>query len=261
MDTFADYSIIEHMSAGNHGTYFRATPPPRLGVTDEFVTLKVLGNQAGDDDFMRLSNELRLLHSLQSDHVVELLDAGNADGQLFLVTRYYPAGPIGSIEGLSKPVALQAIADAATGAHELHEVGVAHRDIHPNNILLDEGRGRLADLGLASMLEGRTTGVGPIGSLEFIDPSVIRGNDASRRSDIWSLGLTAHRVLAGTSVYGDIPSASILEACRHVLHTPPALDASLDAGTRAVIEKATAPDPKDRHRSAAELATDLAALI
>lgn len=261
MDSFADFAIVEPMGTGNHGDYFRAIAPARLAIDDEFVALKVLGNHALDDDFRRVSNELRLLHSLKSDYLVELLDAGSADGRLFLVTRYYPDGPLGQVADLGRNVALQALADAARGTDALHGVGVTHRDIHPDNILLDDGRGRLADLGLASMLVDATTGVGPIGSLEYIDPTVIRGNAATRRSDIWSLGVCTHNVLTGTGLYGDIPGSSILDACRHVLHTPPALDPSLDADVAMIVNKAIAPDPNDRYATAAEFATELDALV
>lgn len=261
MDTFADYEIVEPMSTGNHGDYFRAVTPARLGIADEFVALKVLGSRAQDDDFRRVSNELRLLHSLQSDFLVELLDAGSADGRLFLVTRYYPTGPLGQVDNIAPTTALQVLADAARGTDALHEVGVTHRDIHPDNILIDNGRGRLADLGLASMLVDETTGVGPIGSLEYIDPMVIRGNAASRRTDIWSLGVSTHKVFTGVGLFGEIPGSNILDACRHVLHTAPSLDPSLDPEIAAVVSKAIAPDPTDRYTTAAEFAADLTALI
>lgn len=264
MKRFADYEIVHPMGQGNHGTYYAARPPARLGIDDELVALKVLGAQALDDDFRRIANELRLLNSLRSPHLIELLDAGNASGQLFFASRYYADGSLEEASGrLDDATILQAVADAATGAHQLHEVGVAHRDIKPTNILIDDSRGRLSDLGLAQMFGGATTtiGAGPIGSLEYIEPSVIRGQQASRRSDIWSLGLTLHRALTGVGVYGTIPDTGILDACRHVLHTRPSLHTGLDGKVGAVIERSTAENPDDRYSSAIDFAADVADLI
>lgn len=238
MTLIGDYELATEMAAGNHGVFYRAAAPRRLGIADRYVAVKVLGPSASDDDFRRISNELRLLHSLQSDYLVELIDAGSANGELFIVTRYYAEGPAGAAPRLSRQQALRLTADAARGAHALHEVGVTHRDITPQTVLIDNGRGRLSDLGLATMLTDKTTGIGPIGSLEFADPALMAGATAGRSSDVWSLGLTLHSLLTGTGVYGRLPTTSILDACRHMLHTSVQLSPDLVESDRAAISRA-----------------------
>lgn len=263
MDSIADYVLHAQMGNGNHGTFYRATPPARLGIDDEFVALKVLNNQATDDDFRRIANELRLLNSLESEYLVRLIDAGNAKGRLFLTTRYYAEGSLDDAHGrIDAAITLRAVSDAAFGAHALHEVGVAHRDIKPTNVLLDSGRGYLADLGLAQLLDQTTTttGAGPIGSIEYIDPEIIWGNQASRRTDVWSLAMTMYRALTGTGALGEIPTTGILDACKHVLHTRPNFDAAPNDKTREVLERATAEDHDARYATAAEFAGDVLSL-
>jgi serine/threonine protein kinase len=254
-----DYEIIDTVGDGNHGRYHTARPPRRLGLGDPIVMLKVLDGYSSDDDFKRVTNELRLLHSLQSPHLVELLDAGAVDGRMYLATRNYPAGALAEADDtIPRSVRVAIVADAARGAHAMHEVGVSHRDINPTNIFIDKNRGRLADLGLAQTLAGATAtiGTGPIGSLQFIDPDLVWGGQASRATDIWSLGITLHCALSDVQPFGEIPTDSLLAAFRHIVHNRPTLDDTFEPDLRAVVERCIAP-PEVRFQTATELADAL----
>lgn len=254
-----DYEIIETIGDGNHGVYHTAHPPTRLGLSDPLVTLKVLDNLGSADDFKRITNELRLLHSLRSPHLVELLDAGSVDGRMYLTTRHYPAGALEQAgDTLSRSARVAIVADAARGAHAMHEVGVAHRDINPSNIFIDQTRGRLADLGLAQTLAGATAtiGTGPIGSLQFIDPDLVWGGKASRSTDIWSLGITLHCTLSDVAPFGEIPTNSLIAAFRHIVHSDPQLDDRFEPELRSVVERCLAP-VEDRFDTADDMAEAL----
>lgn len=257
-DMVGDYELVERLRVGNHGTYWKAVAPGRLNLESSTVVLKVLDGRGTPDDFRRAANELRLLHSLHHPNLVQLLDAGNASGSLFIATRWYPDGSLDDARArLSVDALIRAVADAADAAHAMHEVGVAHRDIKPGNIVLDGERGLLGDLGLAQLVgPDQTVGGGPIGTLGFIDPVVVRGDDADRRSDIFSLAATLHDVTTGTGVFGDIPTSSVFDACRHVLHTPPEADVGLAADLRAIIARALRVGAP-AYATAAELADDL----
>ncbi len=139
---------------------------------------------------------------------------------------------------------------------------MAHRDIKPANVMLTEDGGKLSDLGLAQVLNpGQTvTGFGPIGAIEYMEPGVVRGDPASRASDIWALGATLHKALAGVSVFGEIPTDDVLSALRHVLNTEPVVSGSLDDGPRRVIAACLAQAPEDRPGTAMELAEQLEVL-
>ncbi len=254
-----DYEVIDTIGDGNHGVYHTARPPARLGLNDPVVVLKVLDGLGSADDFKRITNELRLLHSLRSPHLVELLDAGSVEGRMYLATRHYPAGDLEHSDAhLARSARVAVVADAARGAHDMHEVGVAHRDINPSNIFIDKTRGRLADLGLAQTLAGATStiGTGPIGSLQFLDPDLVWGGKASRATDIWSLGITLHCTLSDVEPYGDIPSDSLLAAFRHIVHNRPELDPSFEPGLLQVIERCLAP-LDERFATAQDLADAL----
>lgn len=240
MDGVADYVFIDEIGSGNHGRFFRAAPPQRLGLADDIIAVKVLDRQASEADFARIATELRALHAVKSSHVVTILDAGSDNGLLFYATPFYEEG---SLESPSRALArndhLRIVADAARGAHDLHEAGVVHRDIKPANILISQDRGLLADLGLARFLApGMTSaGIGPIGSIEYMSPDTILGEKATRATDLWALGVTLHHVLTGEGIYGPIPDTNVMEAFTYVLKTPPVLSASLDEGDRDIVAR------------------------
>jgi len=253
----ADYEFIRPLWRGNHGTFWLATTPSRLDVDEPYVAVKVLGQLATDDDFRRMTNELKIFAAVQSEFLIELYDAGHQDGRLYYSSQYLVDGSLAAPrERLDRTAVLRAVADAAHAAHALHEAGVAHRDIKPSNILLTKGRGRLTDLGLAQVLNpGQTvTGVGPIGAVEFLAPEVVRGETATRWSDVWALGATLHHALCGQSVYPNLAPGSLIDALRHVMAEAPVASDEVGEAERTVIESCFSPDPVDRPVSALELA-------
>jgi serine/threonine protein kinase len=249
VDRIADYTFVRSLGEGNYGEFFLASPPPRLKLGADHVAVKVLSANATDDAFRRATKELRLFASVQSPYLVRLFDAGQEDSSFYYSMEYFPLGSLAApARPLSRQEVLTAVSHAARAAHALHEAGIVHRDIKPANILLHDGGAKLSDLGLAQLVSpGLTvTGMGPIASVEFMDPSVMRGQRASRASDIWSLGVTLHRALAGSGLYGELPDRDPLLAMRKVLNGSPTLDPSLAPAEAELIDSCIAPDPADR---------------
>ncbi|MGF1596840.1 MAG: protein kinase [Acidimicrobiales bacterium] len=259
MRSIADYELLEQLQPGNHGTFYIARPPARLGLAHDRVAVKILDRNATDNEFKRMAAELEILLELNHPRLVEVLDAGHNGGRLYYVTRYYDEGslPLGPCRDL-RQVLLQ-VADAAEAAHVLHENGVAHRDIKPSNILLADGRGHLSDLGVANYTDANftTTGSSPVGTLAYADPKLIHGEPPGRASDVWSLGATLHAAVTGQSVLGDIPNANLATAIEYVLGAAARVAPSCPPEVAAVIRKATATERVDRHLTADELAADL----
>jgi eukaryotic-like serine/threonine-protein kinase len=251
----ADYRFVRMLGEGNHGRFWLAPPPARLGLSVDYVAVKTLSQHASDDDFRRMANELRLYAAVDSPFLVKVLDAGQQDGLLFYACEYVPGSSLAET-GASPTSVVNAVACAARAAHGLHEVGVAHRDIKPENIFLTPEGGKLGDLGLAQALNrGLTvTGVGPIGAVEYLAPEMIRGSSGSRASDIWSLGATLHRALTGESLYPGLPTDDVLASLRHLLATEPAISDGVPEMVRPAMEACIQPDPADRPATALELA-------
>jgi serine/threonine protein kinase len=125
---------------------------------------------------------------------------------------------------------------------------MAHGDITPANVALAEGPdggvgGKLSDLGLARFLTpGNTmTGMGRPSSVEYTDPDILAGAVPSRRTEVWSLGATAHRALSGTGLYGELPDTQPLLAIRRVLAKPAEVDPALAEADRALVQDCLAP--------------------
>lgn len=260
MDRIADYTFVRSLGEGNHGEFFLARTPQRLPVEDEFVAVKVLASPTSEDTFRRATRELRVFASVRSPYLVTLYDAGQEGGLFYYSMEYFELGSLAApTRPLERAETLRAVAHAARAAHALHEAGVVHRDIKPANIMLHEGGAKLSDLGLVQVLSpGQTvTGMGPIGSVEFMHPALMRGESASRSSDIWSLGVTLHRALAGTGLYGDLPDKDPLLALRKVLTTEPVISPSLTPDDAEVVRRATSLDPAEGFATAEALAEQL----
>ena len=270
MQGIADYQFIERLGEGNHGTFWLARPPERLVDVDaEFVAVKTLAQQATDQDFTRMANELRVYAAVESAHLVPIFDAGHQDGCLFYATAYFEDGSLAApARPMERAEVVQAVASAASGAHALHEAGIAHRDVKPGNIMIDRAavnggmQAQLGDLGLAQIINpGQTvTGIGPVGTIEYLAPELVQGRPASRASDIWALGITLHRTMTGRGVYESFPVDSLLEALRFVLTVRPSVDPDLPSAVQDIIARCLIEDPAARYPTAADLGEALRSL-
>jgi hypothetical protein len=260
LNGIADYELLEPLGRGSQGHCFLARPPARLGLDDERCVVKVLERHATDLDFRRVVRELRVFSAVRSDHLSKLFEAGYEAGAVYVSLRHYSEGSLGRDDpGLEPARRVTALADAARGAHALHEVGVVHRAVKPSNVLIENGRGRLADLGLPELITpGLTsTGLGSIGTVEFMEPDLVWGERPSRACDIWSLGVSLHRAVAGASMYGDIPRDRPAAALQHILHTRPIVDPSTPGPCREVILRCVAEKRTERYATALDLAIAL----
>ncbi|WP_218601358.1 protein kinase domain-containing protein [Pseudonocardia abyssalis] len=261
----ADYEIVRLLGEGNHGRYYLARPPARLGLAEEFVALKVFGDRVGEQAYERGVRELRAFAAVRSPYLVRVFDAVLEDSFVYAM-EYFPLGSLAA-GATDRTTTLLALEHAARAAHALHEAGLAHGDVKPANVLLagDAGAppvgGRLSDLGLARHLSPGTTltGMGRASSVEFTDPDLLAGARPSRRTEVWALGATIHRALAGTGLFGDLPDTQPLLAIRKVLSGQPVVHPGL-APADADLVRACLADGSARLGTAEQVADRLAGL-
>jgi serine/threonine protein kinase len=262
VQTIADYELVKSLGFGSHGQFFLARKPPRLPVDAEYVAVKVFAGTSTADTFRRATRELRAFAAVTSPYVVTLYDAGRHDGVVYYSMEYLSGGSLASpASDVPLPDAARAVRDAALGVAAMHSVGLAHRAVKPGNILLGDGVAKLSDLGLAHVMQpGVTlTGMGPVTSIEYIDPDLLQGAPASQETDVWSLGVTLHRVLTGLSIYGaDLPTDDGLLALRKALVTEPSIAAGLPLPVAELI--AASIGPAQARPTAAEFAQQLDAI-
>jgi hypothetical protein len=255
VEAIADYVLVRLLGRGSAGRTFLADPPERLGLGEPCV-VKVLDRRVTEEELRRVVDELRAVASLRAVPVVQLFEAGQDGGQLFTAMRHHGEPPLAPADPRGMVAVLRIVADAATGVHALHEIGVVHRQVSPSNVLTSGGRGVVCEPSLAPLVApGLTsTGSGNFAALAFLEPDVIWGEPASRATDIWALGVTLQQALTGASVYPDLPDDSVAAAFRHVLHTGPTIDEALPPAVGELVARCLAPRRADRFGSALDLA-------
>lgn len=260
-DRIADYQVVRLLGEGNHGRFYLAVPPARLGIPDEYVALKVFTGHCSEQAYDRGVRELRAFAQVSSPYLVRVYDAVLHESFLYAM-EYFPGG---SLAVPARPLARQEVITAmehtALAAHALHEAGLSHGDIKPANVMLGESGAKLSDLGLARFLApGVTlTGMANTASLEFLDPALLQGERPSRATEIWALGATLHRTLTGVGLYGELPDNEPLLAIRRLMSTQPTVAPGLSPAEADLIQACLAA-PEHRPSTALEVAERLRAL-
>ena len=254
-DSVGPYRIERTIGRGRMGIVFE-------GVADggEPVAVKVVTTELSQDEVFvrRFQREVAAAQKIQHPHVVPVLDAGESGGLPYLVQQLIPGGSLQErVEAAGKldlPTTVRLLLGPAEGIDALHASGLVHRDIKPANILLDGDRAYVTDFGLAkdSQASNLTRPGQALGSLDYMAPEQIRGEDVSAATDIYALGCVIHECLTGTPPFGGRPSMRVLFA--HLQEAPPDLAEArpdIDAATVKAINRALDKEPDDRPSSAA----------
>lgn len=200
-DVLGAYALEEVLGEGAVGFVFRAQRVSD-GAT---VALKVLKRRPADDSaYERFQREAKVAREVRHERLVPVLEAGEADGWLYLVMTHVSGGSLADIleaEGrFSLERTLRVVTDVAAGLDTLHEQGLVHRDVKPSNILLaGNGGALLTDFGLAKGPEHSVlTGSGMVvGTIDYLAPERLNGEPAGSASDVYSLGCVAYECLVG----------------------------------------------------------------
>ena len=260
----ADYEFLEELGSGNYGVFWRARPPARLGLDVDYVAVKVLHHRSGEQGYTRMVNELRVYRAAASPHLVPIYDAGQQGGVIYYAAEYSERGSLANhAVNMERQEKLRAIAEVAKGVQALHEVGVAHRDIKPSNMMLFDNGAKLADLGLAQILNpGQTsTGGGPVGSIAYQAPEMVRGETATRATDIFALGGALHTILCGSTVFPGIDGLTLKGALRFMLHPEASVHPTLTPDEAALVRACSSLDPAYRPSTAEDFANAVENLL
>ena len=267
--TIAEYVVEEPIGSGGMGEVYRARDE-RLG---RRVALKVLLRRLADDAGFRerLLRESRLAASLDHPNVVPVYEAGEAEGRLFIAMRYVDGTDLKALlrrQGALEParaIALASqIADALDAAHAL---GLVHRDVKPSNVLIDQQGGRehvyLADFGLTQSASDREPADGSLmGSVDYVAPEQIRGEEVDGRADVYALGCLLFEALTGSVPFTGVSEVAIVYA--HLDEEPPSVSErrpTLPSRVDDVLARAMAKERDDRQPSATALVEEAAAAL
>ena len=230
----------------------------RLGTK---IALKVLAPTfSGDDEFQeRFRRESRLAASLDHPNVIPIYDAGEDNGMLYITMRYIDGPDLGTLvaqEGQLPLSRMLFIVEQIAGAlDEAHAAGLVHRDVKPQNILIDtkQDRAYLSDFGIVKhTLTGQSlTRTGSfLGTAHYSSPEQIEGRPVDARTDVYSLGGVVYTCLVGSPPYEKDTEVAVMNA--HLSEPPPALNVfrpDLPPALGHVIATAMAKDKDDRYRT------------
>lgn len=259
------YRLLARLGQGGMGVVYRAEDL-RLGRS---VALKLLTPQlSGDSHFReRFLRESRLAASIEHAGIVPVYEAGEADGVLYIAMRYVEGADLGERLRREGPLdprrAVELTAELAGALDAAHARGLVHRDVKPSNVLIaDDAAGEhayLADFGvtLDAAAREKLTGSGQLlGTVGYLAPELIRGDDVDGRADIYALGCVLFECLTG-----DVPFSRPTEVATiyaHLEGQPPRASRrrpGLPAAMDDVLALALAKDPSRRWQTATELAT------
>lgn len=255
------YSIIRTIARGGFGIVYLAFDS-HLG---RQVAVKVPNRELFSKPKIRemFLREASLAASLRHPGIVTLYDVGDDGQTLFIVQEYIPGQPLTMVMqspewSIRNRVEMMAqVSDAVAYAHRR---GVVHRDLKPANILIESGRPRLVDFGLAVHQEFQYRLRERCGTPAYMSPEQVRGEShrVDSRSDIWSLGVTLYELLVGRLPFAGKDQRELFEAI--VVAEPfsmrefaPHVSHELDRICRKCLGKRKS----DRYQSASELASDL----
>jgi hypothetical protein len=257
------YVLHETIGRGSLATVYRATDT----TLDRAVAVKLLHpHLCRDTPFVEQFLDMeRRMARLFHPNLVTIFDAGADDDQCFVVMEYV-AGPDLAVRvrergPLGPDEAARVGADIATALSAAHRKGILHRDVKPQNILLDpDGRARLTDFGSAK-LDGQlgVTGSGTLaGTLAYTAPEVLAGRRGDARADVYALGLTLYEALTLQSAYDESDRLRLMDRIAHGSPAPlRQTDPRVPRDLETVVGKAMAREPRDRYTTAGELAADL----
>ncbi len=247
------YELEELVGTGGMSSVYRAHDR----MLERKVALKILHERYGEDaEYLeRFRSEARAVAQLAHPNIVTVIDRGDEDGRQFIVFEYVDGENLKQVvdrvgrlpvdESIEYGIAIaRALAFA-------HEHGIVHRDVKPQNVLLDgDGRARVTDFGIARSLDverGVTQTGTVLGTSNYIAPEQASGQQVDERSDVYSLGVVLFEL-----VTGELPFAGesfVAVALRHVNEPPPPLlERRPDAppALAALVDRMLAKDHRDR---------------
>ena len=256
------YDVLEEIGAGAFARTFRGRDR-RLG---RVVAIKVLRPAYAVDPayVQRFEREARAAAAVAHANVVDIYDVGHQDDLLYLVMQFVAGEDLKQLIAREGPLPQRRAADLAlhilAGLTAIHEAGIIHRDIKPQNVLVGrDGVARVADFGIARLtVESGLTTVGTVvGTASYMAPEQAEGGPLSEPTDLYSVGVVLYEMLTGKLPFETPTVLALMLAHLHTPPLPPSVRAPaqrISPGLETVVMRALAKRPADRFPDAPAMA-------
>jgi len=262
--TFASrYEVIEELGKGGMGRVYKALDKE----INEEVAIKLLKPEIASDDSTveRFRNELKFARKISHKNVCRMYHLSKEEETPYITMEYVPGEDLKSLvkrKGkLADEEAISIAKQVCEGLAEAHELGVVHRDLKPQNIMIDEkGRAKIMDFGIARSVEapGVTQTGMMIGTPDYISPEQAEGEEADHRADIYSLGVVLYEMVTGSLPFkGDIALSVALKHKTEIPPNPKKLNPKVSEELSKLILICMEKDRERRYRTAGELLSEL----
>jgi tetratricopeptide (TPR) repeat protein/predicted Ser/Thr protein kinase len=263
--TFAGrFEVIEELGKGGMGRVYKVYDQK----TREKIALKLLKPEVAADKqaIERFGNELRFARKISHRNVCRMYDLGEETGTHFITMEYVSGEDLKSIIRMMGPMSagktVLVARQIAEGLVEAHRLGVYHRDLKPQNIMIDrEGNVRIMDFGIArsAKVKGMTGAGVVVGTPEYMAPEQFEGKEAEARSDIYALGVILYEMTTGRLPFeGETFVAIALKQKTEAPRTPKEFNPQLPDDLSRLILRCLERDREKRFQSADEILADLA---
>jgi len=262
--TFAErYEVLEELGKGGMGEVYRVKDK----ILDEEMALKVLKPEIAADKGMieRFKNELKLARKIAHRSICKMYDLNEEEETPYITMEYVRGEDLKSFirkKGKLKEKETIALAkQVCEGLEEAHELGVIHRDLKPQNIMIDEkSNAKVMDFGIARSVEapGITHTGMMIGTPDYISPEQAEGEEADQRSDIYALGVILYEMVTGSAPFkGDTALSVALKHKSQLPKEPRKLNPEISEDMSHLILVCMEKDRERRYQTAAELLSEL----
>lgn len=256
------YEIIKSIGEGGMANVYLAND----NILDRKVAIKVLrGDLSADEKFIRrFEREAQSVSNLSHPNIVEIYDVGVEDNEHYIVMEYIEGKTLKQLlkkrESLTLPEVIDIMTQLTDGMAHAHESYIIHRDIKPQNIMIqDDGLIKITDFGIAMALNAtqltQTNSV--MGSVHYLPPEQASGKGATIKSDIYSIGILMYELLTGTVPFKGDNAVEI--ALKHMKDKIPSIrkqNPAIPQSVENILLKATAKNPRNRYDTVREMHED-----
>lgn len=261
---FADrYEIIEELGVGGMGEVYRVEDKK----INEEVALKLIRPEIASDPktIERFRNELKIARKIRHKNICGMYDFGEDKGTNYITMEYVQGEDLKSFMKRSKQLSIPTVISIAQqiceGLSEAHRLGVVHRDLKPNNIMIDKGgNARIMDFGIARSIKAKgITGAGVmIGTPEYMSPEQVEAKEIDFRSDLYSLGVILYEMTTFQLPFqGDTPLSIAMKHKGEIPTDPRELNSQIPEDLSCVILRCLEKEKANRYQSAADIRSEL----